>query len=80
MFDDSSMENIPHLNEPLPLNKAARCLCVPAHWLREEVEAGRLPGLKAGRVILVHVPTVAQRLAERAKTDAPRPSEGVEHE
>ena len=67
VLDDSSMENTPHPSEPLPLNKAARCLCVPARWLRDEVEAGRLPGLRAGRAILVHVPTVAQLLAERAK-------------
>ena len=62
------MDNKPNLSEPLPLNKAARCLCVPARWLRDEVEAGRLPALQAGRTILIHVPTVAQRLAERAKT------------
>lgn len=67
VLDDSSMENKPHLSEPLPLNQAARCLRVPAQWLRGEIEAGRIPGLKAGRVILVHVPTVAQLLAERAK-------------
>jgi len=57
----------PYPKEQLPLNLAARCLRVPAHWLREEIEAGRLPGLRAGRVILVHVPTVAMLLAERAK-------------
>ena len=61
------MDNTPHPIEPIPLNKAARCLCVPAQWLREEVETGRLPGLKAGKAILIHVPTVAQLLAERAK-------------
>ncbi|MEM8495758.1 MAG: hypothetical protein AAF663_10270 [Planctomycetota bacterium] len=61
------MDNKTHPTEPLPLNKAARCLCVPAQWLREQVEAGSLPGLHAGRVILIHVPTVARLLAERAK-------------
>ena len=55
------------LSKPLPLNKAARCMGVPSRWLRDEVEAGRLPGLPAGRVILIHVPTVAKLLAERAK-------------
>ena len=53
-------------NDPLPLNLAARCLRVPMHWLRDEVKAGRLPGLRAGRVILSHVPTVAELLAQRA--------------
>lgn len=61
------MDNAHYPSEPLPLNKAARCLCVPAHWLRSEVEAGRLPGLKAGRAILIHVPTVARQLTEQAK-------------
>ena len=69
VLDDTGMENTAHLSEPLPLNKAARCLRVPARWLRDEVESGRLPGLQAGRTILVHVPTVAQRLVERAKGD-----------
>lgn len=54
-------------SDPLPLNLAARCLCVPARWLREEIDAGRIPALVAGRATLVHVPTVAAILAERAK-------------
>ncbi len=57
----------------MPLNIAARCLRVPARWLRDEVTAGRLPALSAGTRILIHLPTVADRLAERAKT------EGVRH-
>lgn len=52
--------------ETLPVNKAARCLRVPVRWLREEVEAGRVPALKAGRAILVHLPTVATILTRRA--------------
>lgn len=59
---------------PLPLNLAARCLHVPASWLRVEIEAGRVPALIAGRSVLVHIPTVAAMLAERAKR------EGVSHE
>ena len=55
-------------DEPLPLSVAARALRVPVRWLRDEVEAGRLPGLRAGRAILIHLPTVTERLAERAKT------------
>ncbi|MEQ9453827.1 MAG: hypothetical protein RLN76_04450 [Phycisphaeraceae bacterium] len=60
------MEKTPIPSDPLPLNRAARYLSVPAGWLREEVEDGRLPGLKAGRVILVHAPTIARLLRERA--------------
>lgn len=41
---------------------------MPVRWLRDEVVGGRLPGLIAGRVILIHVPTVAKCLAERAKS------------
>jgi hypothetical protein len=65
VFDDSSMET-KHPSEPVPLNIAARCLRVPARWLRDEVEAGRVPGLIADRAILIHVPTVARVLADRA--------------
>lgn len=61
----------PHPDDPLPLNIAARCLRVPARWLREEIEEGRLPALIAGTAILVHVPTVAARLTERAKGASP---------
>ena len=57
-------------SDPLPLNRAARCLFVPARWLRDEIEAGRIPALIAGRSVLVHVPTVAALLLERAKGGA----------
>lgn len=53
--------------ESVPLNVAARCLRVPARWLREEILAGRLPALVADSAILVHVPTIAALLTERAK-------------
>lgn len=76
MLDDSGMESKPHPSEPLPLNQAARCLRVPAQWLRDEVEAGKLPGLKAGRAILIHVPTVAAALTERAKAEHINKAEG----
>ncbi|MCE9590239.1 MAG: hypothetical protein K8S99_06920 [Planctomycetes bacterium] len=62
------METTPHIpTQAVPLNRAARYLRVPAGWLRDEVNAHRLPGLHAGRVILVHVPTVADLLSERAR-------------
>lgn len=62
-----SMHGTHYPSEPVPLNIAARCLRVPARWLREEIEANRLPALVAGRALLVHVPTVARLLAERAR-------------
>ena len=63
------MQESTHLYEPLPLHIAARHLRVPARWLCGEIEAGRLPALRAGRAVLVHVPTVAALLAERAKAE-----------
>jgi len=65
----SGMDRPTHPSDPAPLNVAARCLRVPARWLRDEIEAGRLPALRAGRAILIHVPTVAASLAERAKAE-----------
>jgi hypothetical protein len=61
------MADTPHPLEPTPLNRAARLLRVPARWLREEIDSGRIPALVAGRVTLVHVPTVAAILGKRAK-------------
>jgi hypothetical protein len=69
MLDGSRMHESTHPNEPLPLHIAARHLRVPARWLRDEIESGRLPALRAGRAILVHVPTVATALVERAKAE-----------
>ena len=67
MPDDSGMDTITLPDKALPVNEAASLLRVPARWLRDEVGAGRLPALQAGRSFLVHVPTVANLLAERAK-------------
>lgn len=61
------MDTKPYPSDPLPLTMAARYLRVPARWLRDEVEVGRIPALVAGRSVLIHVPTVAVLLAERAK-------------
>jgi len=55
--------------DPVPLTKAALALCVPPRWLRDEILSGRLPGLKAGKEILVHVPQVRAFLAERARLE-----------
>lgn len=63
------MRNTPE-SEAVPHNVAARALGVPAGWLREEVESGRLPGLVAGGRVIVHLPTVEALLAERAKGGA----------
>ena len=68
--DTSGMDTKRLPSNPLPLNLAARCLRVPARWLRDEIEAGRIPALIAGRSVLVHVPTVTALLTERAKGES----------
>ena len=68
--DAVGMENKQDPPNALPINVAARCLRVPAHWLRAEIDSGRIPALIAGRSVLLHVPTVAALLAERAKGEA----------
>ena len=60
----------------IPLNQAARCLRVPATWLRNEADVGRVPCLRAGNSILIHVPTVASLLRDRAQEPDPQ---GVAH-
>jgi len=70
MLDPQSMVTNPTSSDAMPLNLAARCLRVPARWLREEIQAGRIPALIAGRSILVHVPTAAALLAQRAKGES----------
>ncbi|MBX3356338.1 MAG: hypothetical protein KF724_11650 [Phycisphaeraceae bacterium] len=63
-------------SEPVPLNVAARCLRVPARLLREQIDAGRLPALRAGRVVLVDVYTIARILLARARQEQ-RESDGT---
>ncbi len=71
MPDNRGMANTDYPREPVPLNIAARCLRVPAGWLRAEIDAGRLPALIAGRSVLVHVPTVLPLLTKRAQGKEP---------
>jgi hypothetical protein len=51
----------------VPINVAARWLRVPAKWLRDEAEAGRIPCLRAGKVILCNFVAVEAALLERAR-------------
>jgi hypothetical protein len=45
----------------------ARRLRVPVKWLRAEAEAGRIPHLKADKVLLFDAETVERVLVERAR-------------
>jgi hypothetical protein len=56
------------LNSPalLPLGPMARRLRVPVAWLRAEAEAGRVPCLLAGRVLLFAPQAVEAALVARA--------------
>lgn len=49
-----------------PIRHVAAKLGVPVAWLKAEAEAGRIPCLRAGRQILLHLDTVEQVLLDRA--------------
>ena len=51
----------------LPLHQAANRLGVPAAWLRNEADAGRVPCLRAGRRVLFNPDTIEAVLLERAQ-------------
>lgn len=51
----------------LPIAPAARLLGVPVKWLRREAEARRIPHIRVGPRLLVHLDAVEQSLRERAK-------------
>jgi hypothetical protein len=55
--------NIPSI---LPTGQTARLLRVPVAWLRAEAEAGRVPCLRAGKVLLFNLAAVERTLAARA--------------
>ena len=50
----------------LPIRFVARQLRVPLKWLRGECEAGRVPSLNAGGVLLVNPEAVKRALLPRA--------------
>ncbi len=55
----------------LSLGQMARRLRVPVKWLREEADAGRIPGLKAGKAYLFDRETVERVLLDRARQGGP---------
>ena len=51
----------------IPVRRAALRLGVPAAWLKVEIQAGRVPHLRAGRRLLVNPEAVEAVLVERAQ-------------
>lgn len=60
-----------HPKTPVPVNVAARCLGVKAADVLAEYQAGRLPGVICGGTLLIHVPSAAEWLANRAARSLP---------
>lgn len=56
-----------HNNKPLVLGPMARRLRVTCKWLRAEAEAGRIPHLRAGRVLLFDPDAVERIVLERLR-------------
>ena len=63
--------------KPLYLRAMARQLGVPATWLRTEAEAGRIPHLRAGSVLLFDPEMVQQTLFDRLR-EVHMPAKGVD--
>ncbi len=66
------MEHGNPLSTPLvPLLSGAVRTGVPFAWLKREVEAGRLPAVRAGRRFFVNTDLLTRALLERAGTTTP---------
>ena len=55
--------------KPLNLGAMSRRLRVPAKWLRAEAEAGRIPHLRAGSVLLFDPDVVERIILERLRAN-----------
>jgi len=60
----------------VPLAETADRLGFSVSWLRAEVEAGRIPAVRAGRRWFVHFERAKAILAERAGAGSDRPEGG----
>ena len=50
----------------LPAGRAARILGIDPKWLKDEIAAGRLPGLVTGTKQVVNLEALEKMVAERA--------------
>jgi len=51
----------------LKLNHAARMFGVPVSWLKDQVEAGKIPAVRAGQIYLVKPEKVEAFLLQQAE-------------
>ena len=58
------------MTELFSLSRMARRLGVTQAWLREQADAGHVPGLKAGKRYLFNVDAVQEALAKAAQARA----------
>lgn len=69
------------ISKLLPLGPTARRLRVPSKWLRIEAEAGRVPHVRADRVMLFDPEAVESVLLARARSVSVLAERGgVQHE
>jgi len=64
--------------KPLYLGAMARCLRVPATWLRAEADAGRIPHLRAGSALLFDPEVVERIVLDRLRESSTRTKGGDE--
>ena len=56
----------------LPLRRAAKRAGVPSKWLKEQAEAGNVPGLRAGNRWLFLPDAVVEAIETMAKASSPQ--------
>ncbi len=67
MLQRFRVDVIEETKKPLHLGAMARRLRLPAKWLRAEAEAGRIPHLRAGAVLLFDPDAVERVVLERLR-------------
>lgn len=60
------MSYFPEPQSIVPIGRMADLIGVRADWLKDQAQAGRIPHLKAGRMLLFNPEAVIAALAEQA--------------
>lgn len=63
------MNTTTHVSTFVPVIQASHELGVPTAWIVREARAGRIPAIKAGRRLLVHLERARIKLAETAERE-----------